>query len=49
MIAAEKNNLSKLLTSFIDTARESTRMSINMADVGTKKLPLILARHPKKK
>ncbi len=37
-----KNNLSKLLTSFIDTARESTRMSINMADVGTEKLPIIL-------
>ncbi|MDQ2719019.1 MAG: MMPL family transporter [Bacteroidota bacterium] len=38
-----KNNLSKLLTSFIDTARESTRMSINMADVGTEKLPIILS------
>ncbi len=38
----QNNNLSKLLTSFIDTARESTRMSINMADVGTNKLPLIL-------
>jgi predicted RND superfamily exporter protein len=37
-----KNNLSKLLTSFIDTSRESTRMSINMADVGTEKLPVIL-------
>jgi len=37
-----QNNLSKLLTSFIDTARESTRMSINMADVGTEKLPVIL-------
>jgi len=37
-----KNNLSKLLESFIDTARESTRMSINMADVGTEKLPAIL-------
>ena len=37
-----KNNLSKLLTSFIDTARENTRISITMADVGTKKLPLIL-------
>jgi predicted RND superfamily exporter protein len=36
------NTLSKLLTSFIDTARESTRMSINMADVGTEKLPAIL-------
>lgn len=37
-----KNNLSKLLESFIDTARESARMSINMADVGTDKLPVIL-------
>lgn len=37
-----KNNLTKLMTSFIDTARESTRMSINMADVGTEKLPVIL-------
>ena len=41
--SAGKNNLSKLLTSFIDTARESTRMSINMADIGTEKLPIILA------
>ena len=38
-----KNNLSKLLASFIDTAKENTRISINMADVGTKKLPLLLA------
>src|ERR1017187_2231408 len=37
-----KNNLSKLLTSFMDTSRESTRMSINMADVGTKELPVII-------
>lgn len=37
-----KNNLTKLLTSFIDTARQTTRMSITMADVGTKKLPGIL-------
>ncbi|MEO8819988.1 MAG: MMPL family transporter [Ginsengibacter sp.] len=40
--SGSQNNLSKLLTSFIDTARESTRMSINMADVGTEKLPVIL-------
>jgi predicted RND superfamily exporter protein len=39
-----KNNLSNLLQSFIDTAKENTRMSINMADVGTKKLPVILHR-----
>lgn len=37
-----KNTLSKLLTSFIDTAKQNTRISINMADVGTKKLPVIL-------
>ena len=43
-----KNNLSKLLTSFIDTARENTRISINMADVGTKKLPVILGGIRKK-
>ena len=40
--SGSKNNLSKLMTSFIDTARESTRMSINMADVGTERLPIIL-------
>ncbi|KAA9039384.1 MMPL family transporter [Ginsengibacter hankyongi] len=39
---SKKNNLSNLLSSFIDTAKESTRMSINMADVGTKKLPVII-------
>ena len=38
-----KNNLTKLLTSFIDTARQTTRMSINMADVGTQRLPAILS------
>lgn len=39
---SKKNTLSKLLNNFIDTARESTRMSINMADVGTIQLPIIL-------
>ncbi|MEO8822832.1 MAG: MMPL family transporter [Ginsengibacter sp.] len=42
--SGSQNNLSKLLISFIDTARESTRMSINMADVGTERLPGILKR-----
>ena len=37
-----KNSVTGLLSSFIDTARESTRMSIDMADVGTKRLPVIL-------
>jgi len=36
------NNLSKMLASFIDTGRQNTRISINMADVGTEKLPLLL-------
>jgi predicted RND superfamily exporter protein len=45
---SSKNNLNNLLSSFIDTARESTRMSINMADVGTNKLPLILDSITKK-
>ncbi|MEO8416401.1 MAG: MMPL family transporter [Ginsengibacter sp.] len=40
--SSRKNDMTLLLTSFIDTARQSTRISINMADVGTKKLPLIL-------
>ena len=40
--SGSKNNLSKLMTSFIDTSRQSTRMSINMADVGTERLPAIL-------
>ncbi len=39
---AKKNTLSRLLNSFIDTSRQSTRMSINMADVGTVRLPIIL-------
>ncbi|HTB52130.1 MAG TPA: MMPL family transporter [Ferruginibacter sp.] len=38
----KQNNFTKMLTSFIDTARQSTRVSINMADVGTVKLPIVL-------
>ena len=37
-----KNNLAKMLTSFIDSNREVTRISVNMADVGTEKLPELL-------
>jgi predicted RND superfamily exporter protein len=32
----------KLLSTFIDSARQSTRLSVNMADVGTQKLPAII-------
>ena len=41
--SSNKNNLSAMLTAFIDTAKETTRVSINMADVGTEKLPLLLS------
>ncbi|MFZ1529430.1 MAG: MMPL family transporter [Ferruginibacter sp.] len=36
------NNLTKMLLSFMDTARQSTRISVNMADVGTRELPGML-------
>lgn len=36
------NGLASMLTSFIDTLRQSTRISITMADVGTEKLPPLL-------
>lgn len=36
------NGLTAMLTNFIDTARQSTRISITMADVGTQKLPPLL-------
>jgi uncharacterized protein len=39
---SNKNNLSKMLKSFMDTARQSTRISVNMADVGTEQLPVLL-------
>lgn len=38
-----KNNFVKMLTAFMDTSRQSTRMSVNMADVGTLQLPAMLA------
>ena len=37
-----KNSLAKTLAAFIDTARQRTRISINMADVGTERLPGLL-------
>ncbi len=39
---SKKNNFSRLLTSFMDTARQSTRLSVNMADIGTQNLPLVI-------
>jgi len=34
--------LSKMLSSFIDTSKRFTRISVSMADVGTEKLPVIM-------
>lgn len=33
---------SKLLSTFIDSSRQSTRISVNMADVGTVRLPVVI-------
>jgi uncharacterized protein len=42
------NNFTKMLTTFMDTGRQATRMSISMADIGTEKLPVLLAGIEKK-
>jgi predicted RND superfamily exporter protein len=36
------NGLSKLMSAFVDTNRQMTRISVNMADIGSKRLPLVL-------
>lgn len=41
--SSQKNGLTNIIASFIDTSYQSTRISINMADVGTVKLPAILS------
>ena len=37
------NNLSKIQSRFIDSSRRYTRLSVNMADVGTSQLPVVLS------
>ena len=37
-----KNTFQKLMTAFMDSNRQTTRISVNMADVGSKRLPEIL-------
>jgi predicted RND superfamily exporter protein len=37
-----KNSFSKLVSSFMDSAKQQARISVNMADVGSKRLPDIL-------
>ncbi len=40
--SSKKNSLLKLVSSFIDSNSQQTRISVNMADVGTMRLPGIL-------
>lgn len=40
--ASEKNSFAKLVSTFMDSNRQEARISINMADVGTNRLPRIL-------
>ncbi len=43
-----KNSFSKLVSTFMDTARQEARISISMADVGSARLPEILDSGTKK-
>ena len=40
---SSSNTFQQLMNAFMDSTRQKTRVSVNMADVGSKKLPLILA------
>ena len=44
----KKSILSKLINSFMDSSKQQTRISVNMADVGSKRLPEILNNIEKK-
>jgi hypothetical protein len=37
------NNLNRVIKSFMDSSKQQTRISVNMADVGSKRLPEIIA------
>lgn len=39
---SSKNSFSKLVSSFMDSSKQQARISVNMADVGSKRLPHIL-------
>jgi uncharacterized protein len=43
-----KNSFSKLVSSFMDTAKQQTRISVSMKDVGSARLPFILDSVQKK-
>ena len=39
---SEKNSFAKLISTFMDSSRQQARISVSMADVGSKRLPKIL-------
>ncbi len=40
--STKKDNVSKMLLSFMDSGRQTTRISVSMADIGTKRLPMLI-------
>ena len=40
--SGSKGSFQKLMLAFMDTSRQMTRVSVNMADIGSKRLPLLL-------
>ena len=46
--SGSKNSFSKLIASFMDTAKQQARISVSMKDVGSARLPLILDSIQKK-
>ena len=39
---ANGGSLEKLMSSFVDSNRQTTRISVNMADIGSEKMPLLI-------
>ncbi|HTQ27472.1 MAG TPA: MMPL family transporter, partial [Puia sp.] len=46
--ASKKNVMARLLNSFIDSNKQQTRLSVNMADIGSLRLPAVLDSIQKK-
>ncbi len=40
--SSQSNSFTKLVSTFMDSSRQSTRLSVSMADVGTRQLPILL-------
>ena len=41
-VEGQKSSLQKLMSSFVDSNRQTTRISVNMADIGSEKMPLLI-------